>query len=94
VRYSHIYIAHGEQGQGGTGNFFLEEGKGTRRKEGRKLLSRDTIPHCQRGGGCPIHADTQGQGMGLWALMELWVSLCREVGPGDLHGSLPNQTIL
>ena len=37
---------------------------------------------CQRGG-----ADTQGQGMGFWALMELWVSLLSAgVGPDGLQG--------
>ena len=48
----------------------------------------------QRGGGCSIPVDTQGQaGWGSEHLMELWVSLFIE-GELDqkLEGSLPNLT--
>lgn len=40
----HISVTHGEQGRGGIRSFSLKEGEGMRRKEGRILLSCDTVP--------------------------------------------------
>ena len=39
-----------------------------------KAVRRCTV--CTERWWCPIPADSHGQGMGLCALLELWVSLC------------------
>ena len=65
------------------------------RKKGFYNQGGETLAEAdQRGGGCPIPGDTQGQaGWGSEHLMELWVSLFIE-GELDqkLEGSLPNLT--